>query len=199
MKILILYTTRCGTNSIADYFMKQNTDYVYFNQPFSSYGQEGITYTTYDKCISYDNVLVKSEIGSFDKLNIDRTKLLKDFDKVLLISRKDKKEQSISYLIAEETKNFLNKRKRGYYIENMDNDILAMAIQRQTHYHSVLETYTSEEIPLFYYEDLYYGDFSKLFKFLNIEHIDSDFENILNTKNKYRDTELYSKKTNTII
>ena len=45
-------------------------------------------------CLKYDNVLVKSEISNFVPLDISVEQLLLDFDKVLLISRKNKKEQS---------------------------------------------------------------------------------------------------------
>jgi hypothetical protein len=199
MKILIIYTPRSGTNSIANYFLKQNKHYQYFNQPFSLYGKEGITPTTYDECISYDNVLVKNEIRSFHKLNITKEKILNDFDKVLLISRKNKKEQSISYLIAENSNNFLGKDKRVYYVESIDDEILEEKIKTSVKLQIILEQYISDEIPLFYYEDLYYDDFSKLLQYLNIQYIDEDFKNILDIKNKYKVKELYIKKQNTLI
>ena len=132
MKILILYTPRSGTNSIASYFLKQNTNYEYFNQPFSQYEEEGIRHVTYEQCLKYDNVLVKSDISNFVRLNISVEQLLLDFDKVLLISRKNKKEQSISLIIATTRHNFLDKSKRPYFtgginddtIENVKDDII---------------------------------------------------------------------------
>ena len=199
MKILILYTVRSGTNSIASYFLKQNPQFEYFNQPFTTYIEEGIRSANYTECIKYENVLVKSEIQKFDKLNINKETILNDFDKVLLISRKNKKEQAISRLIAQSTNNFLDKSKRPYYIENIDNTLLEELIEDAIIKHNLLETYISDEIPLFYYEDLYYGDFTKLFQYLNVKHIDTDFNNILDIKNRYKDKELHTKKGNTLI
>jgi hypothetical protein len=77
----------CSLNAnqkiIASYFLKQNTNYEYFNQPFSQYEEEGIRHATYKQCLKYDNVLVKSEISNFVRLNISVEQLLLDFDKVL--------------------------------------------------------------------------------------------------------------------
>ena len=168
MKILILYTPRSGTNSIASYFLKQNTNYEYFNQPFSQYEEEGIRHVTYEQCLKYDNVLVKSDISNFVRLNISVEQLLLDFDKVLLISRKNKKEQSISLIIATTRHNFLDKSKRPYFTGGINDDTIENVIKQFEGWQIMLEKYSDINIPLFYYEDLYYDNFSKLFEFLEI-------------------------------
>ena len=113
MKILILYLPRSGTNSITDYFLKQHPNYQYFNQPFTHYKEPGIKKTKYEECIKYENVLVKSDINSFSLLKINKRKIINDFDKVLLISRKNKREQVISWIVAENNENFLDKTKEN--------------------------------------------------------------------------------------
>jgi hypothetical protein len=199
MKILILYTARSGTNSISDYFLKQNPHYKYFNQPFTIYQESGIKRTSYDNCIKYNDVLIKSEISNFKKLNITKEKIKKDFDKVLLISRKDKTEQSISCLMAVESENFLDRTKKSYFIDGIDRNLLKATIEHQKKCENMLDDYLDDLFPFFYYEDLYYHSFEKLFEYLNIKYIDIDFENILNKKNRYKNNNLYNKNINTII
>ena len=199
MKILILYTPRCGTNSIASYFLKQNPNYEYFNQPFTKYIEEGIRHSTYDKCIKYDNVLVKSDIMNFVRFNINKQQLLKDFDKVLLVSRKNKKEQSISFIIASNGHNYLDRSKRPYFTVGIDDEEIKKTVEFQENCQINLEEYVDVKIPLFYYEDLFYGNFSKLFEYLGIKHIDEDFEGILDVKNKYKTKDLEKKKINTLV
>ena len=198
MKILVLYTARSGTNHICDYFLRQNPNYKYFNQPFTTYQEDGIVRVSYKDCIKYDNVLVKSAVAIFEKLNISKEQVLLDFDKVLLISRKDKKEQAISYIIASNTKNFLDKNKRGYYVEGIDEEFLNEIEELKIKQHNRLLSFVDSYSRFFYYEELYYGDFSELFEYLDIKFIQKDFDDILDIKNKYRREDLRSKATKTL-
>jgi hypothetical protein len=200
MKILMLYTPRSGTNSICSYFLNQNTNYEYFNQPFTGYDREvGLRYSTYDDCIKYDNVLIKSEIEIFNLLKIDKFKILKDFDKVVLISRKDKRKQSISKILAKKNSNFLDTSSRPYFIAGISEEDIDKEIPRMIERENALHVYMESDIPIFYYEDLYYDNFNKLFEYLNITHIESDFKNILDINNKYMSSELEIKKQKTLI
>jgi menaquinone-dependent protoporphyrinogen IX oxidase len=185
MKILILYTSRSGTNSIAEYFIKQNPNYKYFNQPFTSYKENGIEKISYEECIKYDNILVKSEINCFKLLQINKQKVINDFHKVLLISRKNKREQAISFINAENNENFLDKTKRQYYLDGICEEMIKRKEDEYTLLENILHEFTDPRYRFFYYEDLFYGDFSELFDYLNIKYIEDDFENILNKNNKY--------------
>jgi hypothetical protein len=185
MKILILYTPRSGTNSITDYFLKQYPNYEYFNQPFTRYKETGIKKTGYEECIKYENVLVKSDINSFSLLKIDKQKIINDFDKVLLISRKNKREQVISWIVAENNKNFLDKTKRKYYLDGISEEMIKEQEDEFVSFENVLFESKDPLFRFFYYEDLFYGDFSELFDYLNINYIDEDFKNILDKNNKY--------------
>lgn len=199
MKILIIYSPRSGTNSIASYFLKQNTDYQYFNQPFTQYMEFGIKHSTYENIIKYDNVLVKSDIGSFNNLKINKEKLIKDFDKVLLISRKNKREQSISYIIAAENNNYLDNSKRTYFTGGIDEAHLESQIKLLEASEIELKKYLDLKIPIFYYEDLYYDNFGELLNYLDIEYIEEDYKNILDIKNKYKTKDLDKKKIKTLV
>jgi hypothetical protein len=198
MKILVLYTARSGTNNICDYFLRQNPNYKFFNQPFTLYQEDGIIKVPYKECIKYDNVLVKSEISYFYDLHVSKEQVLLEFDKVLLLSRKNKREQAISYIIASTAKNFLDKNKRGYYVEGIDKDILDEIKELQAKQHDKLLSFVDNSFRFFYYEDLYYGDFSELFKYLDIKFIQTDFDDILSISNRYRHKDLPSKAVKTL-
>jgi hypothetical protein len=198
MKVLVLYTPRSGTNHICDYFLRQNPDHKYFNQPFSLYQEDGIVEVPYKECIKHDNVLIKSSISNFEELNISKEQVLLEFDKVLLISRKNKKEQAISYIIAGNAKNFLSKNKRNYYVEGIDDSMLNTIEKFKVEQHSKLLDFMDNSFRFFYYEDLYYGDFSELFEYLNIKFIQKDFDDILDAKNRYRHRDLLSKTVKTL-
>ena len=195
----MLYTARSGTNSIADYFLKQNPKYEYFNQPFALYYEEGMRKSTYSECLECENVLVKNEISSFKKLGISKEQISKDFDKVMLISRKNKREQAISYIIAGSYKNYLEKKQRNYYVEGLDEELIKDVEQYQTEQHELLEEYRDLAFPYFYYEDLYYGDFADLFRYLEITYVSVDFDEILSSKNRYRHKDLRSKAIKTLV
>jgi hypothetical protein len=199
MKILILYTPRSGTNSISEYFLKQNPDYEYFNQPFSGYKELGIKKIPYEECIKYENVLVKSDIENFSSLKINKKKIINDFDKVLLLSRKNKREQVISCLIADLNKNYLDKTKRKYYLDGIDEEEIEHFITIFKYFDSMLYEFEDMRFRFFYYEDLFYGDFSELFNYLNLNHIDEDFKNILDKRNKYNIGYHNSKTNKTVI
>jgi hypothetical protein len=199
MKILVLYTARSGTNNICDYFLRQNSNYEYFNQPFTLYQEDGIIKVPYKECIKYDNVLVKSEISYFYDLNISKEQVLQEFNKVLLLSRKNKREQAISYVVAGNAKNFLGKNKRGYYVEGINKGILDEIEELQVKQHDKLLSFMDNSIRFYYYEDLYYGDFSELFEYLSIKLIQTDFDDILDINNRYRHRDLPSKAIKTLI
>ena len=199
----MLYTPRSGTNSICSYFLKQNPNYEYFNQPFARKSEEGMRPSPYGHCLIYENVLVKSNIKVFNEIVIDeleknKTKLLKDFDKIVLISRRNKTKQAISHIIANKNSNFLDNSIRPYYVGNISDEEIDKDISKLEQYELQLEKYKELEIPIFYYEDLYYGSFDKLFEYLNISYIETDFKNILDIKNKYASMELGNKNEKTL-
>lgn len=201
MKILMLYSPRSGTNSICDYFLKQNPNYTYFNQPWSPYQEKEKTLkkAKYAECLQYDNVLIKSTITTFEKLKISYNTILSDFDKIILMSRKNKKEQAISYIMAEYNKNFLSKDRRKYFIESITETEIESTMSYLNKCDTIFEKLGSIGCKQFYYEDLYYNNFDEIFEFLHIKFIEKDFESILNIKNKYFLGEWESKKRISII
>lgn len=198
MKILLLYTPRSGTNSIGDYFKKQNPDYTYYNQPFSSYSEGFLKKASYSECVDHSKVFVKSEITNFIRLQINKETLVQDFNKIFTISRSNKKEQAISYLLAEKNKNFLNKSKRRYFVEDISQKSIDRAQKYLNKCDELLKEYSDISLGHFLYEDLFYGDFTSLFTLLDLQYIQEDFDQILNIRNKYMSGELPAKKVKTL-
>lgn len=200
MRILILYSARSGTNSISEYFLLQNPDYEYYNQPWSMYYEEGMTKISYDDCIKKKNVLVKSEINCFKSgPNTSKERLKSDFDKILLISRKNKREQAISAILAKKNKNFLEKTRRKYLIESIEADELEISVHNLNSCDLELDKFKDDDIPFFYYEDMFYGSFKEIFNFLNLDHRDSDFNKILHIDKRYFSGEIKEKKSFSLI
>jgi hypothetical protein len=180
--------------------MKQNPNWEYYNQPWSSYFVEGeIIPIKYDKCIEKENVLIKSEISMAIALKIPIEKMVSDFDKVILITRKDKTEQAISSVIASDSNSYLNKEKKRYFIDGIPTDKLNSRISGLKDNDTELMKFHKVGAPIFYYEDLYYGSFTDLFKELGLKYIEEDYNEILNTDKRYKAGELVSKKNKTLI
>lgn len=201
MKILILYSARSGTNSIAAYFMKQNPDYVYYNQPWSTYNAEpGMVYIPYEKSIEPERLLIKSEFSMLKGIKTEQAEILKTFDKVVLISRRNKREQVISNIIANTNQSYLDKEKKSYWVDGIDEtdikNLETFFIEKENEMLKWAET----GVKLFYYEDLFYGEgFGDLFSFLNLKHIQEDYDMILDTKNRYKAGESKTKISKTLI
>lgn len=197
----MLYSPRSGTNSICDYFLKQNPDYTYLNQPWSPYQEKEIKLKKekYEDCLKYDKVLIKSEISAFENLKISYDNVLSDFDKIILMARRNKKEQATSSLIAQYNTNFLSKVKRKYFIDSITDNEMEFSISYLNNCDTIFEKLRLIGCKQFYYEDLYYNNFDEIFQFLNIKLIEEDFENILNIKNKYFLGEWESKKEKSLL
>ena len=200
MKILLLYTPRSGTNSICKYFLNQYPNFTYFNQPWSNYKNEDIKFIPYDDCIKYNNVLVKSEIQNFHVLGISKEKLYSDFDKVIIMNRKNKREQSISLINASKSLNFLSSNKRKYFTKSLSDDLIEKAIIFLEKSELLFERYRTNKTMSLSYEDIYYEKkIDNLFDFLNLRFVPEDFDNIIDIKNKYSDGEYNSKIKKTLL
>jgi hypothetical protein len=200
MRILLLYTPRSGTNSLCKYFLKQNPNYEYINQPWAEYQEGEIKFVPYEQCVKHQNVLIKSEISNLDKLNISVEKLHRDFDKIFMMSRKNKKEQSISFIIAANSMSFLNTTKKKYFVKGIREESINSLINEFNKNELMFEKYKKNNSIFIYYEELYYEKkFDIIFDFLNLNYIHIDFENILDSKHKYFSGEFDSKTKKTLM
>ena len=199
MKILLLYTPRCGSTSILKYFEKIKTEYECFNEPWFEWMVENIhkNKNEYVDLITKQNIFVKS---AYKTLPVSLDTLLTDFDKIVILLRKNQKEQVESSILVHKEESFLNNTPRNYNLYNITDDEFQTTYDRYSFLNETLFNFgTLNNLPIFYYEDLYYGDFQPLFDELELEYNNLYYKEFLDTTNKYRIGDIISKKTNTLI
>jgi len=183
----MLYTPRCGSTSILKYFEKINPEYTIISQPWSPLVAEleAKNKVEYTQIVSSKNVFVKSAIGLFFYKQIPYEAVKQDFDKILVLSRRNHKEQTESLAYAAKHNSFLEPtrylidEKLDFFMDEMDKVLLDEKSRIQE-----LEEHLNAKV--FYYEDLYYNSFDNLFKYLEIEHVEEYFKMFLDIKNRYR-------------
>jgi hypothetical protein len=197
MKIALIYTPRCGSTSIFEYFKVLKPNYICYKEPWFTTVNDGII-IDYDKIISEDNIFIKS---TYKHLIVPIEKILNDFDRVIFLSRKDKRKMVESLINANNGFNYFDRSKRKYWTEYMDEEEINQKIQM---YEEIDKTLFDLSVKygnkMFYYEDLYYNDLSPILNELDLDLVQPYFDNILDQKNKYRiEGELETKKHITIL
>lgn len=200
MKILLLYTARSGSTSILNYFSKVKPEYTCYNEPWYTFMIQQLyngNRIDYNELIKEDNIFVKT---TYRNLPVALEQLIDDFDKVIFLLRRDMVEQVESSILAFKEDNYSNRTKRNYAVYTITDD----------EFIDMTETYTllSEQMisdsmkyskPLFYYEDLFNGDFTPLFNELGIEYNSKYFDEFLDISNRYRIGVIETKNVNTLI
>lgn len=199
MKIILIYTPRSGSTSIFKYFEKLKPDYLCFNEPWFEWMQANLhkKNITYNDVISNKNVFVKS---TYKTLPVSLEQIIKDFDKVFILLRKNKEEQIQSYALTEMENSYLNYEKRTYNIPSISNESLIELTQRYDFLNEKLTFFSKKfNIPLFFYEDLYYGNsFPYFFSELGVKYDQTYFDEYLNINKRYKEGEFKSKKIKTL-
>jgi hypothetical protein len=202
MRILMLYYPRSGSTSIIRYYEKIRPDYKIINGPWSplvSQIEERIK-ISYDEIISYENVLVKSTIPLFLSKNISPEIIKKDFDKIFILIRKNKEEQIDSYVMATKTNSFLEYNPKSYWTDGYNDDDtnkIRLEIEASDEIANFIQS--KLDVPLFYYEDLYYDNFDSLFEYLEIEKDEKYFDEFLSRDKRYKANTLDTKNNKTLI
>lgn len=199
MKILMLYTPRCGSTSILRYFEKIKPEFEIINQPWSSAVSkiENRKQLKYSDIIKKNNIFVKSTINIIFELKFSIKNIKDNFDKIIILDRKDNEEQLKSYSHAEKHQSFLESSK--YLLDNnVDSNLYQTCNYFLLREKGEIEFLIKElNAKLFYYEDLYYGNFDKLFSYLEIDYVEEYYKMFLDIKNRYRlnDSDIKTKKT----
>ena len=199
MKILLLYTPRCGSTSILKYFEKIKTEYECFNEPWFEWMVENVhkNKNEYVDLITKQNIFVKS---AYKTLPVSLDTLLTDFDKIVILLRKNQKEQVESSILVHKEESYLNNTPRNYNLYSITDDEFQTKYDIYSFLNETLFNFgTLNNLPIFYYEDLYYGDFQPLFDELELEYNDLYYKEFLDTTNKYRIGDIIVKKTNSLI
>ena len=114
MKILLIYTPRTGSTSIFKYFQKMKLDYECYNEPWFAWM---ITFVYEGKKIDYNDVIKKKDVfikSTFKNLPTTIDNLVKDFDKIIILLRKNTKEQSESSILVNKERSYLDMSHRKY-------------------------------------------------------------------------------------
>lgn len=186
MKILLLYTPRCGSTSVLKYFEKSKPEYECFNEPWYEWMIEHYHKKkyTYEELVSKENVFIKSSYRTFPR---PFEKALEDFDKVLILLRKDKEKQLESYILTHKQEAFLDYSKKRYWVDSITSD--EWLYFRELYEESLkgLSDFSSQyKVPTYWYEDLYFNSFAPLFKELNLDYNQDYYREFLDISKKYR-------------
>jgi len=183
MRIILIYIPRSGSTSILKYFSKLKPEYECISDPWFEWMNENVHFRKYqyDELILKENVFIKV---TYKKLPVSITRIVKDFDKVIFLLRRGVKEQIESMVFATITQSFTDTSKKKYWdgvdSPEMVDDFIFLTETFQT-WANVYDK------PLFYYEDLFYGDFDLIFKELGIGFDERYFNEYLNKLNRYRE------------
>jgi hypothetical protein len=192
MKILLLATPRSGSTSltslIGEHLKKENykTFYEPFNPRFyNNYLSNGYDFKTYEPLTKFDNLIVKSilmdglneyPLNSFDNINDYLDWCINYFDKVFILDRSNKIEQSESFVInetANRTTGIGWHTPKVYNVKNMDmnfyNNILNILNKTQE---QLIHLSENNNLPYFLYENIFtdsnQSEIEKLFNYLEI-------------------------------
>jgi hypothetical protein len=191
MKIILLALPRTGSSSILNYISEAHDEIFTISEPFNTLLHKKTI--LYDKLTSYDNVFIKTMFADnppeFEELsNKDFIKKLhKDFDKIVCLFRKNKKEQIESYVQAELTNRWVNQYKYSNKSSTLFN-MLKLKIEIKEN--EMMEICNELELQKYYYEDLYINSNDDNMKdFLNnigIKYDETIYKKYLNISKKYR-------------
>lgn len=199
----MLYYPRSGSTSILRYFEKLKPEYTIINQPWSPLVSqlESRLKISYSEIISHKDVLVKSTIPLFLSKDIPPETIQNDFDKIFILIRRNKEEQMESYITATKNKSFLDHTPTNYWIGEYNEDTVTKKIKSEIEASEEIANFIKNKlnVPLFYYEDLYYNNFDELFGYLGIEKNDVYFNEFLNISKKYKIKSLEQKNNKTLL
>ena len=217
MKILIISVPRCGSTSLFEGLYQGLNNFKGFCEPFNEpnegYGNDKNLYS-----LNYDNLIVKilgwelafsnkyhnyfefvDSIFRHEYFNIDvfienivkiNIQYSKNFDKIILLDRKNKNDILESLIFASTNLKYHSK----YIFEKslLEKKDISSQLSNHIKYQSKIIHLISNHlnIPVTYYEDLFSGNKKNINNFLLSNQIKLDlpdkFYNFLNPKNRYR-------------
>lgn len=191
MKVVLLALPRTGSTSIANYILEAHKEIVTIVEPFNTLlHKEPISYS---KLVPHSNIFIKTMFADnppdFQELTHKGfiRKLHKDFDKVVCLFRKNKKEHIESYAQAELTNKWVNQYK---YSSNSPTLLNTLKSRIETKESEMVEVSNELGLQKYYYEDLYLsGNNFNMREFLNnigIRYDEAFYQKHLDISKKYR-------------
>jgi hypothetical protein len=191
MKTLLLALPRTGSTSITNYVLETHKETLTIVEPFNTllYKKPFL----YNELIAHSNVFIKTmfadnppDLQELTHKDFVR-KLHKDFDKVICLFRKNKKEHIESYTQAELTNKWVNQ-----YKYSSKSPVLfdTLKLRIETKESEMVEVSNELGLQKYYYEDLYLsGNNSNMKEFLNnigIRYDETFYQKHLDISKKYR-------------
>jgi hypothetical protein len=197
MKICILATGRCGSTSLFGCIKDHlPSEYMFLTEPFDRYKTKKEPFTI---DASTPNVLIKTLVGQIpnekDGMMIYDW-IFQTFDKVIILDRKNKLEQSESF--AFHTTNKIkdrHNRKRVYYFNSIPEDVMNKWELDLNIASELLESYSREyNSKIYYYEDIFVNKddliINEIFNYLDLTPIKESVDSwIISDNKKVRITE----------
>jgi hypothetical protein len=191
MKICILATGRCGSTSLFGCIKDHLSDeYTYLTEPFDKFKLDRENFRIN---IDSHNILLKTLAGQIpnEENGINFYKFIfQVFDKVIILDRKNKLEQSESF--AFHTTNKIkdrHNRKRVYDLNSIPNDIMdewKVALNEASELLTTLSKEYSSKI--FYYEDIFVNKneqiINEIFNYLELTPIKESIDYWIISDNK---------------
>jgi hypothetical protein len=201
MKICILATGRCGSTSLYSCIKEHlNDEYTFLEEPFDRYEttKKGLTID-----FNTPNVLIKTLIGQVpnieDGLSFYQF-IYETFDKVIILDRKNKLEQTESF-VFHTTNNVKDRhnRKRIYYLNSIPKHIMDKWNRNLNEASELLKILSKEySSKIYYYEDIFVNKneqaINEIFNYLDLTPIKELVDSwIISDNKKVRITEKYDK------
>ena len=184
MKICLLATPRSGSKSILGLLQSTFWDFNYYSisEPFNYEHHNMMGTNTHDfftRIINYDNVIIKTLIKqkpkNFNTIEEWYDSLFKIFDKVIILDRLNKKEQTESYLYCLTSCDFGRWHVPNVYdLRNVSEELYDKTFNFLTEQNELLKKLSLKHgVPFYYYEDIFFD---------NNENIINDFFNYIGMK-----------------
>lgn len=191
MKVVLLALPRTGSTSITNYVSETHKETFTIVEPFNT-----LLYKNpipYSKLVAHSSVFIKTmfadnppEFQELSHKNFVR-KLHRDFDKVICLFRRNKKEHVESYAQAELT----GKWARQYRYSNKASTLFDMLKSRiEEKEKEMVEVADELGLQKYYYEDLYLSgneyNMKELLNNVGIKYDEALYQKHLNVSKKYR-------------
>jgi hypothetical protein len=191
MKVILLALPRTGSSSIMNYIAETHKEIITIVEPFNTLIHKKTI--SYDRLVSYNSVFIKTMFADnapeFKELNHKDfiRKLYKDFDKVVCLFRKNKKEHIESYAQAEFTNRWVGEYKYSNIASPFFNTLKSRIEAKEN---EMIEVSNELGLQKYYYEDLYLsGNSGNMKEFLNnigVRYDETFYQSYLDISKKYR-------------
>lgn len=201
MKVCIYSTPRSGSSSLFYYIQSliQKNGLKSFFEPFSMHGNKN---RKYESILNYENILIKSIIYQLPApmpIEEFESNIVNDFDKIIILLRKDIKLQSESFTYRG-SKHFMQQSSIKYgwgswhtkAVYKFDDDEIDTINENEIYLlknsEHLIKFANENNLFIIYLEDILdkTENYYKMLEYIGYSHIESLYDNVLSKKHKLR-------------